>query len=105
MIRLAETDSKRNDSQLMKIYYDNGSLKHIGYWKDRKRDGYGKGSWEDGTLWYRGNFKNGQPDGYEKMYYQSGRSENGNIKFTGTFLKTPHFFYGARRYEPGKLYY
>ena len=31
--------------------------------------------------------------------------ENGNVSFTGTFLKTPYFFYKARRYGTGKLYY
>jgi antitoxin component YwqK of YwqJK toxin-antitoxin module len=42
-------------------YYEDGSLKYEGTWKNGRKEGFGKGYWENGTIWYEGEFKNDKP--------------------------------------------
>jgi antitoxin component YwqK of YwqJK toxin-antitoxin module len=96
----------------MKLYYKNGNLKYEGQTVNNEPNGSGIGYWEDMcTVWYKGDFKNGKPIGKGQFYYRNGQLryegesdglqyvgegtefyENGNIKFTGFFRKSPHFF-------------
>ncbi|MBU9719883.1 MULTISPECIES: hypothetical protein [Bacillaceae] len=108
-----------------RIYYDNGNLKYDGELKNNEPHGEGIGYWENGIdVWFKGTFKNGKPFGKGKFYYNTGQLryegefegleyvgqgteyyENGHVKFTGRFRKCHYFFYGARLYVEGKLYY
>ncbi|MGO4889954.1 toxin-antitoxin system YwqK family antitoxin [Anaerobacillus sp. MEB173] len=108
-----------------KLYYENGNLKYEGDLINNEPHGSGIGYWENGSvIWYEGPFKGGKPFWKGKFYYKTGQLryegefeglqyvgqgteyyEIGTIKFTGRYRKCPYFFYGARLYVEGKLYY
>ena len=57
---------------LVKCYYKNGTLQHIGTLKDGKIDGIGKIYDENGHIYQEIPFKEGNIDGVEKYYFDNG---------------------------------
>lgn len=106
------------------IRFSDGGVKYVGELRGLVPHGRGVGYWENGYKWYELVFISGKPKGVGRYYYLDGvlRYEgeteglqyvgkgieyykNGYEKFKGIFRKTPYFFYGARLYEKGRLYY
>jgi len=63
-------------------FYESGSQRYIGEFKDDKRDGYWIYWYENGNKWSEGYFKNDLRDGYGTTWH-----ENGKKHFEGSYLE------------------
>jgi antitoxin component YwqK of YwqJK toxin-antitoxin module len=59
----------------IKIYYKNGNLREVSYFKDDKLEGESKWYYVDGKLGLVSNWKNGNREGECKTYLSDGRIE------------------------------